>query len=111
MALAFGFLAETFLAAFLAIGLVFEAALVLFLAAFLGFEGDFAGDEVAAGAEVVATGAGVVAAVVAATLAALGFLGAFGLLDLAAFGLLFEALLFDADLFCALAIFFFIIKR
>jgi hypothetical protein len=78
-------------------------ALVAFLAAFLAtLAGDLAGDEAATGAGVVATGAGVVATgavlvtfVLAATLAfpALGV-----------FGLLFEAVLFDCDLFCDLAI-------
>lgn len=100
-----------FWAGFLAIGLVLVAPLVAFLVeAFFGLAGDLAGEVVAAG---VVAGAGVVAAgVVAAGVEALttfGFLLAFGLAVLAAvlaaFGWLFEALLFDADLFCVLAIF------
>lgn len=106
-ALAFG---AFFWAGFLAIGLVLAATLVAFLfEAFFGLAGDLAGEVVAAG---VVAGAGVVAAgVVAAGVEALttfGFLLAFGLAVLAvlaAFGWLFEALLFDADLFCVLAIF------
>jgi hypothetical protein len=116
--LVFGFAA--FLAAgFLAIGFLFPPAagfadflVADFLAA--GFAGDLAGDDVAAGADVVAAGvvaAGVVAA--GAVLATFGFLEAlvalvFGALTVfGVFGLLFEALFFDSDLFCCLAIFYY----
>ena len=105
---AFGALVA-FLACFLAIGFLLAAPLAAagFLAAcFFGLAGDLAGDGVeatTAGVEATTAGAGVLAAT-------FGFLWAFGLADLAvlvAFGLLFEAGVFDTDLFCALAIFYY----
>lgn len=104
---AFGALAFLVVAGFLAIFLVLAAPLeaTFLVAAFFGLAADLAGDGVvAAGAGVVvAAGAGVVVAgVEAATFEVFCFLGAlvFGaLVVLVAFGLDFETLLFDADLF------------
>lgn len=104
--MAFGF--EAFLVAtFLLIFLVFPAwalaafgALVDFLAAFLApLAGDLAGDEVATGAEVEATGVEATGAEVVAVLVVFDLVEALVLVTLAVFGLLFEAVLLDTDLF------------
>jgi len=90
-------------AGFLAISFLFPAVLVALVAAFFTcFGADFAGEVVAAGVE--ATTAGVVVAGI--DTATFGFLWALlaTLPAVAALGLLFEAGVFDADLFCALAI-------